>query len=38
MTYVHDGWQYIVIAAGGRAGIGSEGDWLVAFALPSANR
>jgi glucose dehydrogenase len=34
MTYVHRGRQYIVIAAGGRAGIGLPGDWIVAFALP----
>ncbi len=33
MTYVHDGLQYVVIAAGGRAGIGSPGDWLVAYVL-----
>lgn len=34
MTYVVDGQQFIVIAAGGRSGIGSPGDWIVAFALP----
>jgi quinoprotein glucose dehydrogenase len=34
MTYVLDGKQYVVIAAGGRAGVGSPGDWIVAFALP----
>jgi quinoprotein glucose dehydrogenase len=34
LTYVHDGRQFVVIAAGGRAGIGSPGDWIVAFALP----
>jgi quinoprotein glucose dehydrogenase len=34
MTYRYAGRQYVVIAAGGRAGIGSPGDWIVAFALP----
>ncbi|MEZ4423409.1 MAG: pyrroloquinoline quinone-dependent dehydrogenase [Gemmatimonadota bacterium] len=34
MTYRHNGRQYVVIAAGGRSGIGSPGDWIVAFALP----
>ncbi len=34
MTYRHAGRQYVVIAAGGRSGIGSPGDWIVAFALP----
>ena len=34
MTYMHEGRQYIVIAAGGRAGIGSPGDWVIGFALP----
>lgn len=34
MTYVVDGRQFVVIAAGGRAGIGAPGDWLVAFSLP----
>lgn len=34
MTYRYKGRQYIVIAAGGRAGIGSPGDWIVAFARP----
>ncbi|MGQ0767374.1 MAG: outer membrane protein assembly factor BamB family protein [Gemmatimonadota bacterium] len=34
MTYVLDGKQYVVIAAGGRAGVGSPGDWIVSFALP----
>lgn len=34
MTYVIDGQQFIVIAAGGRSGIGSPGDWIMAFALP----
>ena len=33
MTYRRNGRQYVVIAAGGRAGIGSAGDWIVAFAL-----
>lgn len=33
MTYSFQGKQYILIAAGGRSGIGSPGDWLVAFAL-----
>jgi quinoprotein glucose dehydrogenase len=37
MTYRYDGRQYIVIAAGGRGGIGSPGDWIVAFALPDRN-
>jgi quinoprotein glucose dehydrogenase len=37
MTYVINGQQFIVIAAGGRAGIGSPGDWVVAFALPSGS-
>lgn len=34
MTYVLDGRQYVVIAAGGRSGVGVPGDWIVAFALP----
>jgi quinoprotein glucose dehydrogenase len=35
MTYVLDGRQYVVIAAGGHAGLGTtRGDSLVAFALP----
>jgi quinoprotein glucose dehydrogenase len=34
MTYRYRGRQYIVIAAGGRSGIGSPGDYIVAFALP----
>jgi quinoprotein glucose dehydrogenase len=34
MTYELDGRQYLVIAAGGRDGIGSAGDYVVAFALP----
>ncbi len=38
MTYVHKGRQYVVIVAGGRAGIGSPGDWIIAFALPEQER
>ncbi len=35
MTYVHEGRQYVVIAAGGHARAGTRiGDHLVAFALP----
>lgn len=34
MTYGVDGHQFVVIAAGGRGGIGSPGDYIVAFALP----
>ncbi len=35
MTYVQDGRQYIVIAAGGHGGAGTtRGDYIVAFALP----
>lgn len=34
MTYLHEGDQYVVIAAGGRGGIGSAGDWVVAYRLP----
>jgi quinoprotein glucose dehydrogenase len=34
MTYRVGGRQYVVIAAGGRSGIGTPGDHLVAFALP----
>lgn len=34
MTYRHRGRQYVVIAAGGRGGIGTAGDYIVAFALP----
>jgi quinoprotein glucose dehydrogenase len=34
MTYVIDGKQFVVIAAGGRSGIGSPGDYIVAFSLP----
>jgi quinoprotein glucose dehydrogenase len=33
MTYRYNARQYVVIAAGGRGGIGAEGDWIVAFAL-----
>jgi quinoprotein glucose dehydrogenase len=33
MTYSFEGTQYVVVAAGGRSGIGSPGDWIVAFAL-----
>jgi quinoprotein glucose dehydrogenase len=38
MTYRWLGRQYVAIAAGGRAGIGSAGDWIVAFALPEKGR
>lgn len=38
MTYRYNGTQYVVIAAGGRGGIGSPGDWIVAFALPEMKR
>jgi quinoprotein glucose dehydrogenase len=35
MTYVHEGRQYVVIAAGGHGSIGTtRGDYVVAFALP----
>jgi quinoprotein glucose dehydrogenase len=34
MTYRYNGRQYVVIAAGGRSGIGTAGDHVVAFALP----
>ncbi len=37
MTYRYEGRQYVVIAAGGRGGIGSAGDYIVAFALPDAS-
>lgn len=37
MTYVRRGRQFVVIAAGGRAGIGTPGDWVVAFTLGNAN-
>ncbi|HEX9869271.1 MAG TPA: PQQ-binding-like beta-propeller repeat protein [Candidatus Tectomicrobia bacterium] len=33
MTYVVDGRQYVVIAAGGHSGIGSPGNWVVAFSF-----
>lgn len=33
MTYRYGGRQYVVIAAGGRGGIGSAGDYVVAFTL-----
>lgn len=33
ITYRHGGHQYVAIAAGGRAGIGTFGDWLVAFRI-----
>lgn len=33
ITYVIDGIQYVVIIAGGRAGVGSRGDYVVAFSL-----
>jgi quinoprotein glucose dehydrogenase len=33
MTYRYRGTQYLVIAAGGRSGIGSPGDWMVAWRL-----
>lgn len=36
MTYRVAGRQYVVIVAGGRGGIGSPGDYIVAFALPEA--
>ena len=34
MTYEAQGRQYVVIAAGGREGVGTPGDYVVAFALP----
>lgn len=34
MSYVHEGRQYVLIAAGGHAAFGEFGDALVAFALP----
>jgi len=34
MTYEFGGRQFVVIAAGGRDGIGSPGDYVVAFSLP----
>jgi quinoprotein glucose dehydrogenase len=33
MTYVVDGHQFIVIAAGGRSALGSDDNWIVAFTL-----
>lgn len=33
MTYRYEGRQYVVLAAGGRGGIGSAGDYVVAYAL-----
>jgi quinoprotein glucose dehydrogenase len=38
MTYLYRGRQYILIAAGGRDGIGTPGHSLVAFALPRVRR
>jgi quinoprotein glucose dehydrogenase len=38
MTYVADGRQFVVIAAGGHARMGTKfGDEVVAFALPAAS-
>jgi len=35
MTYVHDGKQYVVIAAGGHARAGTKiGDYVIAYSLP----
>ena len=35
MTYEFEGRQYVVIAAGGHGGFGTElGDYIVAYALP----
>ncbi len=37
MTYLHDGEQYVVIAAGGHPGMGStQGDYVVAFKLSAS--
>ena len=36
MTYAVGGRQFVVIVAGGRAGVGSPGDFVVAYALPEA--
>ncbi len=34
MTYLHNGEQFVVIAAGGHPGLGStQGDFVVAFRL-----
>ncbi len=39
MTYAVDGRQYVVIAAGGNAQVGTKiGDYLIAFALPATSR
>jgi len=39
MTYAVNGRQYVVIAAGGNAQVGTKiGDYLIAFALPAAAR
>jgi quinoprotein glucose dehydrogenase len=39
MTYAVNGRQYVVIAAGGNAQVGTKiGDYLIAFALPGAAR
>ena len=39
MTYAVNGRQYVVIAAGGNAQVGTKiGDYLIAFALPEAKR
>jgi len=39
MTYAVNGRQYVVIAAGGNAQVGTKiGDYLIAFALPQAQR
>jgi quinoprotein glucose dehydrogenase len=33
MTYVLDGKQFVVVAAGGRSGVGVPGDWILAFSV-----
>lgn len=33
MTYAYRGRQYLVIAAGGRSGVGTPGDWVMAYSL-----
>lgn len=38
MTYVHDKRQFVVIVAGGRAGVGTSGDFIVAFAVEDTQR
>jgi quinoprotein glucose dehydrogenase len=39
MTYEADGRQFVVIAAGGHGGLGTtQGDYLVSFALPTAEQ